>query len=239
MLVTPHFVFIHIPKTGGRFCRRHIVEFACPVLHRGKLHEPASRMPNQYRKLPIIAFVRNPWDWYVSWYFHMRNFGGFNPLYANTISAGIKEFEPVMHHILDSIENNTQAAAALDAYTESKEYTEMESHDLDKSMIRYQREFNIGMLGWRFCFNIGLAPTVPCHIGRFESLADDLIESMRKCGVSLDDIDCDKIRNTGYVGEGKERAKRDYRKMYTDAHLIERIAEKEQLIIDRFGYCFE
>jgi hypothetical protein len=24
-------------------------------------------MPEHFRGLPAIAFVRNPWDWYVSW----------------------------------------------------------------------------------------------------------------------------------------------------------------------------
>ena len=34
---------------------------------------PAARdIPPEFRDLPVLGFVRNPWDWYVSWYHYIR-----------------------------------------------------------------------------------------------------------------------------------------------------------------------
>jgi hypothetical protein len=238
MLVTPHFVFIHIPKTAGRFCRQQIVNYGGPVLYRGGLHEPLVRLPQPFRHLPTIAFVRNPWDWYVSWYYHMHSFGGFNPLFASAIRAGHLEFTPVMQHVFDSIEPGTRAAAELDDYLHSPEHAARNSHDLDTAMIAYQREHNCGMLTWRFCFNLGVQAPTPCHVGRFETLADDLIGAMTACGSPLSEQSSARIRASRPLGEGEKRAKRDYHSLYTDRRLIERVAEKERLVIAQFGYNF-
>ena len=239
MLVTPKFVFIHIPKTAGRFIRHQIVEHAGPVLFRGGLHGPIGRLPVEFKDIPIIAFVRNPWDWYVSWYFHMQGFGGFNPLYANAVKAGNDDFTSVMHYVFDSIESETQAAKNLDDYLKSEEHLQRQSHDLDTSMIEFQRQHNCGVLGWRYMFNVGEDSAVTRHIGKFEVLVEDLIKCLKDCNVSLSELAESKIRMAGPVGEGEVRAKRDFRGLYTDDRLIERVAEKEKIIVDSFNYKFE
>ena len=44
----------------------------CPGLDRGasseRTHAGIDLIPAEYAHLPAIAFIRNPWDWYVSWY---------------------------------------------------------------------------------------------------------------------------------------------------------------------------
>lgn len=239
MLITPHLIFVHIPKTAGRFCRKYIVEYAGPVLYRGGLHEPASRIPEGFRHLPLVAFIRNPWDWYVSWYFHMHSYGAFNPLFACAVRSGKTEFEPLMNHVFDSIGQDTQAARILDMYMQSAEHAAVESHDLDVLMVEQQRRERFGMLSWRFSFNLEQKWGMPIHIGRYEDLSRNLIGCMQDCGVELEEAQQDAILRSGAVGEGKVRAKRDYRDFYTSDKLIERVAEIEQPIIDRFGYQFD
>lgn len=73
MLVTRDFVLIHVPKTGGTFLNGLIKEH-CEVLHED-MHGPYSRLPAEYSDLPAIGFVRNPWEWYVSWFEHMKQKG--------------------------------------------------------------------------------------------------------------------------------------------------------------------
>jgi len=60
-------LYIHIPRTGGTFLREYFRK-CCPGI---QIHEH-NRVrdltnPDQYWK---FAFVRNPWDWYVSRYFY-------------------------------------------------------------------------------------------------------------------------------------------------------------------------
>jgi hypothetical protein len=72
MLITKHFVFIHFQKTGGvffrRLCREHLPSgwIVTEQLHR--THAGYDLIPDEYAHLPAIMFIRNPWDWYVSWY---------------------------------------------------------------------------------------------------------------------------------------------------------------------------
>ena len=80
MIVTPQFVFVHVPKTGGEFVRE-IIERHFDVSWRSfeaglSYHAPYSELPVEYRALPAFSFVRNPWDCYVSiWAFLGRREG--------------------------------------------------------------------------------------------------------------------------------------------------------------------
>jgi len=71
MLITRHFVFVHFQKTGGvffrRLCHEHLpADWIVAELER--THAGYDLIPDEYAHLPAIMFIRNPWDWYVSWY---------------------------------------------------------------------------------------------------------------------------------------------------------------------------
>ena len=71
MLITDRFVFVHVPKTGGDFIRRICLKHlptAGFVPHQIAKHGPDTEIPAPYDALPRFALVRNPWDYYVSWY---------------------------------------------------------------------------------------------------------------------------------------------------------------------------
>ena len=66
VLITPDFVFVHVPKTGGTWVRGMIpAEWRIAELETHREHD---RVPPEYTDLPVLAFVRNPWDWYVSFW---------------------------------------------------------------------------------------------------------------------------------------------------------------------------
>ena len=71
MIYGAHFNLIHVPKTGGTWMRAVSQE-----LPKGYVrdihprHQPYSDLPREIAKKPTYAFVRNPWDWYVSLYSH-------------------------------------------------------------------------------------------------------------------------------------------------------------------------
>jgi hypothetical protein len=75
MILTPHFVYIHQPKTGGTFVT-HVLSRLYGTEHQGNsrgfknvnLHGTCSDIPDEYRRKPIVATVRNPYDRYVSQY---------------------------------------------------------------------------------------------------------------------------------------------------------------------------
>lgn len=73
MFLTQHFVFIHIPKTGGNFVRQ-VLEKHAPEgweVQRFDDHATHEQIPATHRGLPRLAMVRNPFSWHVSW-FHFQ-----------------------------------------------------------------------------------------------------------------------------------------------------------------------
>lgn len=71
MLVTPEFVFLHVPKTGGTFVRTLLED----RLVYSDYHASIGEIPSGFRHLPRYAFIRNPWDWWVSWWVYKREQG--------------------------------------------------------------------------------------------------------------------------------------------------------------------
>jgi len=75
MLLSKHFVFIHVQKTGGTTVRS-ILEKHAPEeweLTDFGQHPTYADIPPSHAHLPKFAFVRNPYSWYVSWYHFQRN----------------------------------------------------------------------------------------------------------------------------------------------------------------------
>lgn len=67
MIVTDRFVFLHLHKSGGSFVNRFLLE-CVPGSRPVGYHLPRADIPADARHLPILGTVRNPWDYYVSWY---------------------------------------------------------------------------------------------------------------------------------------------------------------------------
>lgn len=67
MIVTDRFVFLHLHKSGGSFVNRFLLE-CVPGARPIGYHLPRDHIPEPARQLPILGSVRNPWDYYVSWY---------------------------------------------------------------------------------------------------------------------------------------------------------------------------
>lgn len=73
MFLTRHFVFVHIPKTGGNFVREILERHAPPEWELQGLdtHATHDQIPPSHRDLPRLAIARNPFAWHVSW-FHFQ-----------------------------------------------------------------------------------------------------------------------------------------------------------------------
>jgi hypothetical protein len=75
MFVSDCFVFLHVPKTGGTFVQK-ILARHLPMEQVNGRHSSYRDLSEEQRALPVLCIVRNPWDWYVSWYHHNLAVGG-------------------------------------------------------------------------------------------------------------------------------------------------------------------
>lgn len=71
MILTKHFVWIHVPRTGGTWFRSvmkvsHVPEWDVWI---GAGHKAHDSIPKQWKNLPRLAGTRNPWAWYVSHFY--------------------------------------------------------------------------------------------------------------------------------------------------------------------------
>ena len=71
MIITKHFVYIHTSRTAGTFLNKLILEHV-PGAQLLQYHGHLGDLPGEFSHLPVIGFVRNPWDWYVSMFFDYR-----------------------------------------------------------------------------------------------------------------------------------------------------------------------
>lgn len=73
MFLTRHFVFIHVPKTGGNFVQNILTDHAPASweLEICEEHATYEQIPDSHIHLPRLAFARNPFSWHVSW-FHFQ-----------------------------------------------------------------------------------------------------------------------------------------------------------------------
>ena len=69
MLITPDFVFIHMPKTGGTFIARMLQQvYGEAAVETGRKHATCDEIPAAERGKPIVSVMRSPFDRYVSQY---------------------------------------------------------------------------------------------------------------------------------------------------------------------------
>ncbi len=67
MITTDKFVLVHMHKTGGQSLGR-IVADCIPGMKQIGYHYPYKMLPAEDADKPVVGMVRNPWDWYISWY---------------------------------------------------------------------------------------------------------------------------------------------------------------------------
>ena len=77
VIVSKHFVYLHVEKTGGSWIRSALSGFTpwpWELWIRGSYHQGWKDIPQAHKNKPILIALRNPWDWYVSryLYFHQR-----------------------------------------------------------------------------------------------------------------------------------------------------------------------
>ena len=98
------FVFIHIQKTAGTSLRKYFFENIDDIRDHLRPHSPLMELEEKYMGFYKTAFVRNPFDRLVSWYFMIKsNSGKKNFLQRNVLEKAHSFSEFVL--FCEEIEN--------------------------------------------------------------------------------------------------------------------------------------
>lgn len=97
MLIHDRFVFLQMPKTASTFIAGALKqELELSKVNPYK-HADWAKIPPEASELPVLTYVRNPWDWYVSWYHFNEMRGGTPNGYWRMLSEnGTLGFKPTV-----------------------------------------------------------------------------------------------------------------------------------------------
>ena len=232
MIATDKFVFLHLERTGGNFFSEFLRLFI-PGEELG-YHAPRNRLPERYAHLPVIGFIRNPWDWYVSFYYHKR------------FRLDVLRDDPALENL--DFASATRALLHLGSdgppFNEVKqgfvnlcpEVPPLESMGVTKSELQGFRDEGIGFYTWMvlrmFTCNRSLDDV---RLGRFESLVDEIVRLL----VEFEYEVTDEMSATLSALKNPNPTNHDHYSKYYDDELRAQVAEQDRLIVERFDYKFE
>jgi hypothetical protein len=235
MLVTDKFVFLHLPRAGGTFVYEVINKFF-PSAREIGYHFPRELLPSEYSHLPILGTVRNPWEFYVSWYHHHYSSKTFSPS-KNVIFCSVSgdrklDFVQTIRNALNLGVSDDKLDLLIQVLPENFNYQERYIPNLTKDVMEKIRGAGIGLYTFRFNELFGRANDV--FFCRVESLCSDLMAFFERIGAASDDL------RSYVVGLDKKNISehRHYSTYYTP-ELAELVFIRDRQLVERFGFTFE
>jgi len=232
MIATDRFVFLHLERTGGNFFSEFLRLFI-PGEQLG-YHAPRTRLPERYAHLPVIGFIRNPWDWYVSFYHHKR------------FKLDILRDDPALEHL--DFASATRALLHLGSdrppfhavkqgfVNLCPELPALESMGVTKRELEDFRDDGIGFYTWMVLRMFTRDRSLDdVRFGRFENLVAEIPRLLVDFEYDITEEMSATLRSL----ENPNPTNHAHYREYYDDELRAQVARQDRLIVERFGYRFE
>ncbi len=239
MIVTDHFVYIHVSRTGGTFLNRLILD-RMPGARMLQYHGHLEKLPIEYSHLPVIGFARNPWDWYVSMFHDYRRKRQF--VFQIISEQGTLDFESTVARFLnlgdssgESRELLRRLAAAAPATIDTRRPGRNHLPGLRSDHFS-NYPAGIGYCGWLFnlMFHAGRERSI--LFGRFENLREDALRLFEETGAPISKSIADYLDAAPALNASPRPGN------FADAYsqtLEQLVAERERGLIEKFDYQFQ
>jgi hypothetical protein len=235
MLATDKFVFLHFPHAGGTFVYEIIKKFFPSAVEIG-YHLPRALIPKEYAHLPILGTVRNPWDFYVSWYHFQISNEGYSPS-KNALFCCVSEdrsldFVQTIRNALDLGTNEEKLNFLIQSLPEEFDYQKRRIPNLTREQIRPLRGSGLGLYTFRFNQMFGRLDDI--SFCRVEFLRDELLNFFDRAGIANDEL------RRYVLGLDKQNtSEHRHYSTYYPPDLAQLVLARDQLLIERFGYVFK
>lgn len=231
MLVSDKFVFLHLPRTGGTFVYEVIRKFF-PSAREIGYHFPRELLPGEYSHLPILGTVRNPWEFYISWYHHVRPRGTASILFSWLSENGRLGLIGTIRNALNLGVNDERLDALIETLPEQVDYSRRNIPNMTKDAMRKVRGTGVGYYTFRFNHLFGNADDV--FFCRLETLRQDLVAFFEGIGAATDEL-----RDYVLRLDKKNTAEYAPASTYYTAELAELVRIRDRQLVERFGFTFE
>ena len=220
MVVTSGLVFVHVPRTGGAFIHGVLRDHLDPepTAPRFATHAPYDELPAEFRDRPGFCVIRNPWDWYVSWYHHSMQRG---PRYATLRSGHPKR-------------DNWQALLGGGRTSFKEAVIRLCEGRLEHAFAETIRRRDTDLYSEYVRSLAGQAiERGSLDVCRFEELVPSLVDFLARHDLLSAGLRA-AIEASSPVNTSEHGPYRDY----YDPELRELVAHKARRLIERFGYAF-
>lgn len=229
MIVTERFVFLHLHKSGGTFVNRFLAAFF-PEARQLGYHLPRAFIPARLRDRPLLGSVRNPWDYYVSWYSFQSAKPQPNVLFEAASEGGRLGFAGTVRNLLTLGDDPARLRALM---ARLPEQFPNRGINLTRACLAPLAGSGLGFYSFLYRRMYGDAADV--RMLRMESLRADLLDALPRFGVEPTAAMRDWIANS----ERANRSEHAHYGRYYDEALATLVAERDSAVIDRHGYRFE
>ena len=231
MIVTDKFIFLHLPRSGGTFVSEVIRKFF-PSAHEIGYHLPRILLSKEYSHLPVLGGIRNPWEFYVSWYHHQHSQTRYSPLFCGLSENRTLDFVQTTKNALNLGVSDEKLDSLIHALPENFDYQKKHISNVTKNVMRKIRGSSLGLYTFRFNEMFGQADDV--FFCRVESLRSDLMAFFERIGAATDEL-------RDYVLRLDKKNIAEYRhySTYYTSELAELVLIRDRPLIQRFAYVFE
>ncbi len=238
MIVTKHFVYIHTSRTAGTFLNKLILEHV-PGARMLQYHGHLRDLPGEYSHLPVIGFVRNPWDWYVSMFFDYRRKQQY--VYQIISERGALGYEETISRFLKLGDNSVQSKRLLDQLVKAAPTIINARTPARRHLpgLRSEHFANFpedhGYYSWLFKLMFESKKKHPVHIGRFENLREEALDLFMITRTPITEAITSYLEKTEPLNSSARP--KTFIGGYPPA-LEQLVADKEKYLIDKFSYEF-
>ena len=238
MIATDNFVYIHTSRHAGTFLNKLILQ-CIPNAHGIQYHGHLSMLPENYSHLPVIGFVRNPWDWYVSMYVNYRKKGQY--IFRIISEDGRLNFEETVTRYLLLGDKSALSNSLLNQLIKACpiEINKNTNPKICRPALTSSNFSNYaldcGYYSWLFQLMFASNKSPKIHIGRFEDLQQEIIQLLIKTNTPITEQILQYVDNSPAINTS-ERDK-SYKKYYSN-DLKALVEEKEKYIIENYSYTF-
>ncbi len=226
MIIAPDFVYIHLQKCGGSFVREYLTKHIPGAKYSGTVHDSVRDIPRQYRGKHILGTIRNPWDWYLSWYASTQRSksGLFWLLHKNGKQTTFTEFMATIFSLKNKIHNidfGLVSSFGIGIYT--YRYIQSYCHNPSRVLKQLQSQSLIDNTVSKI------------HFCRTENLRLDLMNFLITTPTGITESQKKELTTMDKVNTSKSQ---QHKNEYSE-QLIQLVKVKDRYIVNRFGYVPE
>jgi hypothetical protein len=228
VIVTDRLVFLHLHKSGGTFVNDFLLRFF-PDARQIGYHLPRAYLPDLALGLPIFGLVRNPWDYYVSWYSFQAEKTQPNALFRVTSHDRRLGFADTVANLVNLSGNRGHFGAIAAALPER-----FINRGINLTRQCFSPLYGSGLGFYSFLYRRMFGDGEGVTFGRMESLRGDLLAFFESIGLALTDEMREFVLRAAPVNTSRHGS---YQQYY-DAALRQLVAERDREVIARFNYEF-